>query len=101
MTARSRPPCFARRPGESLINTNLVYTQFVKNVTISLDDDLLQRSRKFAGDQGMSFNEFVRDLLRLTVDDSSDAIQRSFELADKLGLSLPGGMPSREERNAR
>lgn len=82
-------------------STAFVYTFFVKNVTISLDDQLLEKCREFAGNQGKSFNEFVRDLLRATVDDRQARLQEAWEYADELHLRLDATIPTREERNAR
>ena len=82
-------------------STNFVYTETVKNVTISLDDHLLEKCREFARNQGKSFNELVRDLLRTTVDDRQTRLQDAWDFADRLHLRLDGPIPSREERNAR
>lgn len=49
------------------INTILVYTGFVKNVTISLDEGLLEESREYAARQGTTLNQLVRDFLERTV----------------------------------
>ncbi len=73
----------------------------MKNVTISLDDQLLEKSREFARTQGKSFNELVRDLLRTTVDDRQELLQEAWDYADRLHLRLDGPIPSREDRNAR
>ena len=78
-----------------------MYTGLVKNVTISLDDRLLEKSREYAQAKGASFNQLVRDLLSSTVLDSSERMQEAFDLSDRLGWRLNGPMPSREERNAR
>jgi len=73
----------------------------VKNVTISLDEHLLEKSREFARNQGKSFNELVRDLLRTTMDDRLTRLQEAWDHADRLHLRLDGPMPTREERSAR
>ena len=73
----------------------------MKNVTISLDDQLLEKGREFARTQGKSFNELVRDLLRRTVDDRQNQLQEAWDYADRLRLRLEGPIPSREDRNAR
>lgn len=78
-----------------------MYTYFVKNVTISLEDQLLEKCREFARNQGKSFNELVRDLLRTTVEDRRDQLHEAWDYADRLHLRLDGPIPSREERNAR
>ncbi len=84
-----------------LYSTKLVYTGVVKNVTISLDDHLLEKGREFARSQGKSFNELVRELLRTTVEDRNVQLEETWAYADKLSLRLNAPMPSREERNAR
>lgn len=50
------------------MHTYPVYNEFtMKNVTISMDEDLLTRSRDFAHAQGTTLNELIRQLLRRTV----------------------------------
>jgi hypothetical protein len=39
----------------------------MKNITLSLPDDLLEQSRAYAQRQGTSLNELVRHLLRLQI----------------------------------
>jgi hypothetical protein len=74
----------------------------VKNVTISLNDALLERSRDYARSHGKSFNQLVRDVLADLVDDEFDRrLKEVFDDADELGWKLEGPLPSREERNAR
>jgi hypothetical protein len=86
---------------EPIYFTKVVYTILVKNVTISLDDQLLEKCREFARNQGKSFNELVRELLRTTVEDRRERLQEAWDYADRLHLRLDGPLPSREERNAR
>ncbi len=80
-----------------------MYTDFVKNVTISLDEDLLARSREKARDQGVSFNQWVRDLIsREAQADRRAELQRFYDLADSLNIRLEGGKPyTREEAHER
>jgi hypothetical protein len=73
----------------------------VKNVTVSLDDDLLEKCRDFARIQGKSFSELVRELLRAAVEARPKRPQEAWDYADRLHLTLNGPIPSREERNAR
>ena len=79
-----------------------MYTGFVKNVTISLDDQVLAKARKRAGELGQSFNEYVRGLLD---DDSEEdrraAAQAAFDYADRLGKRSSGPFLTREEANER
>jgi hypothetical protein len=83
------------------VPTKFVYNLVVKNVTVSLDDELLRKSREFANKHGKSFNELIRDVLRGVVDNSHDAVSTAFERADRLNLRLDGPIPDREERVAR
>lgn len=71
----------------------------MKNVTISLDDHLLEKGREFARNQGKSFNELVRDLLQTTVEDRRERLQEAWDHADRLHLRFDGPIPNREERN--
>jgi hypothetical protein len=74
----------------------------VKNVTISLSEALLEKSRGYARSQGKSLNQLVRDALsRIVEDDFNTNIEAAFAEADRLALRLDSPMPSREERNAR
>lgn len=50
-----------------VVHTSLVYTSLVKNVTISLDEGLLEESREYAARQGTTLNQMVRDFLERTV----------------------------------
>jgi metal-responsive CopG/Arc/MetJ family transcriptional regulator len=52
----------------------------MKNVTLSIPEDLLHRSREYAAKQGTSLNEFIRTLLRKTVNPPEyDPIQKLIE----------------------
>lgn len=39
----------------------------MKNITLSIEDELLEAGRKYAQDNNTSFNALVRDLVRRTV----------------------------------
>lgn len=80
-----------------------MYTFFVKNVTISLDEILLEKARERARRQGKSFNELVRELLaRESNGDPLESLARFFEVADQLGGRSEDGKPlSREEAHER
>ncbi len=45
------------------VDTKLVYTEFVKNVTISLPEDVLERLRDRAKEADKSLNAWLRDVL--------------------------------------
>jgi plasmid stability protein len=83
----------------------------MKNLTISLDDEMHHRSRVKAARAGMSMSRYIATLVeRDTAAASPDAdeetrqrleaLQRVFD-APKLDVSESGRMPSAEERNAR
>ncbi len=49
----------------------------MKNVTLSIPDDLLAKSREYAEKHGTSLNEFIRHLLKQVVSPpESDPIQK-------------------------
>ena len=43
----------------------------MKNITLSIPDDLLQRSREYAKRNGTTVNSMVRTLLKNTIDSKS------------------------------
>ena len=66
----------------------------MKNVTISLDEDLLRRARIRALEQGISFNEYMRRLIGKELGtNQAEAMRRLFEHAEKFGISSPDGQP--------
>ena len=83
----------------------------MKNLTISLDDDVHQRARVGAARAGLSMSRYIARLLEQEIaadaavsDDETrrrlEALQRVFD-APKLDLSENGRMPNANERNAR
>ena len=54
--ASSRPPRVA-------VHTILVYTVFVKNITLSADENLIEQARKAAADQNTTLNAAFREWL--------------------------------------
>lgn len=49
----------------------------MKNVTLSIPDDLLQKSREYAQKHGSSLNEFVRVLLKQAINQpENDPVQK-------------------------
>jgi hypothetical protein len=68
------------------------------NVTISIDEDLLQAGRRYAERNQMSFNGLVRQLLEDTVGSREGAwIDDCFELMDRAGADSKGRRWRREE----
>lgn len=84
----------------------------MKNLTISLDEETHQLSRRQAAAKGMSMSRFVADLVReharnVPIHDEAaerqrrlEALQRVFD-APKIAISKDGRMPTADERNAR
>jgi hypothetical protein len=84
----------------------------MKNVTISMNEDLLREARIEAARAGMSMSRFIAHLvdkgLRATREGSGEeerqrrmaALER-FLSGPKLHISENGRMPSSDERNAR
>lgn len=81
----------------------------MKNVTISMDEDLLQSTRIEAAKAGKSVSRYIADSLRFSLLPEDvrlerqrhlDALQRVFD-GPKLDISVNGRMPSSEARNAR
>ena len=79
-----------------------MYTGFVKNVTISLDERLLERARERARSVGQSLNEYARSLFEEDVDGTNlSRAQASFDYAERLGKSSMEPYLTREEANER
>jgi metal-responsive CopG/Arc/MetJ family transcriptional regulator len=57
----------------------------MKNVTLSIPDDLLKKSREYAAKHCKSLNQFIRDLLKTTVvSDYDNELKSTFEHMDKV-----------------
>lgn len=81
----------------------------MRNVTISMDEELHQKVRVDAAKAGLSMSKYISEAIRQiqSGEDSAaerqrrlDALQRVFD-GPKLDISVNGKMPSAEERNAR
>lgn len=83
----------------------------MKNLTISLDDELHKKARVNAAAAGLSMSRYVatlveKDLAGSPSNEDADRKQRMemlerFLSAPKLKISENGKMPSSDERNAR
>jgi hypothetical protein len=63
----------------------------MKNVTISIDEDLLKEGRKYAQKHKISFNSLMRRLLATAVQEgSSDWTENFFQLADEINYRSGG-----------
>jgi len=70
----------------------------MKNVTLSIDDDILKIGREYARRHNISFNAMVRQLIEQTVKSSSDKwLYDTFSLMDKLNVSSEGESWTRDE----
>lgn len=79
-----------------------MYTDLVKNVTISLDERTLSEARRLASEEGRSFNQIVRELIeRWAAQDFDSAIRASFAYADRHAQPSDEPIPNREQRNER
>ncbi len=72
----------------------------MRNVTISLDDDLARKARVAAAERDMSLSKFVADLLHkeLATDPRYEEARRQFFAQPLYVLRQPGErLPTREE----
>jgi hypothetical protein len=81
-------------------NTNFVYTIFVKNVTLSADEHLIDQARSLAKAQHKTLNTLFREWLRDLATQHGDT--QSYEsLMQRLGHVRAGRHFSRDEMNER
>jgi antitoxin component of RelBE/YafQ-DinJ toxin-antitoxin module len=66
------------------------------NVTVSIDDEVLKRTREYAAAHGLSLNALIRVLLERTVS-SPSADDELFALMDKLKADSKGKRWTRDE----
>jgi len=70
----------------------------MKNVTLSIPDDLLKDSREYAKKTGTSLNELIRNLLRQSVHPSRKSTsQKLLELGEDIQIKKSSWKFSREE----
>ncbi len=70
----------------------------MRNITLSIDDDLLKTGREYAGRHNISFNVMVRQLIEQTVKSPLDKwLDDTFLLMDKLDVSSAGESWTRED----
>lgn len=80
--------------------TGFVYTENVKNVTLSAEDRLIQRAREVARGRSTTLNQLFREwLVELTGEKARK--DRYDDLMRRLGHARSGGRFSRDEMNAR
>lgn len=70
----------------------------MRNVTISISDELLERGRRYAEKNKTSLNAMIRKLLAETVSDSSTIwIDDAFSVMDEADLTSDGVKWKRED----
>jgi hypothetical protein len=70
----------------------------MKNITLSIDDDILQAGREYARSHNVSFNVLVRRLIEQTVvQKQSRWLDDTFSLMDKANVTSVGSSWTREE----
>ena len=70
----------------------------MKNVTLSIEENILQAGREYARVNNMSFNVLVRKLIEQTViQEKKQWLDDTFSLMDKLNISSKSQKWTREE----
>jgi plasmid stability protein len=70
----------------------------MKNVTLSIPEELLRKSREYAQKHGTSLNEFIRTLLRQAVTPpGNDPVQKLIDNSDRLKVSTKDWKWNRDE----
>jgi len=59
--------------------TYYVYKYTMKNVTLSIPEDVLRRSREYARKHGTTLNDLVRNLLRKTISDHHEDFEKNID----------------------
>lgn len=72
----------------------------MKNVTLSADEDLIERGREYARNRKSTLNALFREWLSTLVA-QQDAERRLADLDLRIGYARSGGKFTREEMNAR
>jgi hypothetical protein len=70
----------------------------MKNITLSIDDDLLEKGREYARAHNISLNVLVRRLLeQAVVRKETHWLDEMFRMMDKLNVSSKGKRWTRDE----
>ena len=70
----------------------------MKNITLSIDENVLQAGREYARSHNISFNVLVRRLIKQTVTSKSDQwLKDTFVLMDQADVSSKNVKWTREE----
>ena len=81
--------------------TRLVYTGDLKNITLSADDDLIERARQVARDQKRTLNDAFREWL-VQFTGQSGSVEEVNALIERLRKTVRSNGPyTRDEMNER
>jgi ribonuclease D len=70
----------------------------MKNITLALDEKIIQKGRKYASKHNLTLNSLVRKLLERTVEeDSLNWLEECFHLMDKATVTKGAGKWKRED----
>jgi hypothetical protein len=70
----------------------------MKNITLSMDENLLKAGREYARKHNISFNDMVRKLVEQAVLSPKDQwLEDTFSLMDTLSVSSEGATWTRDE----
>lgn len=70
----------------------------MKNVTLSIPDDLLSKSRAYAELHGTTLNQMIRDLLKRNVTTMEESVSQSLiDHADRTAVSMKGQTWNRKD----
>jgi hypothetical protein len=84
------------------VYTVFVYTGFVRNITLSADEDLIERARSVARSQHRTLNDAFREwLTQFASHDGEAAVARFDALMKDLKYVKTGGPYTRDELNER
>ena len=83
-----------------VVYTIIVYTEFVKNVTLSGDDSLIEKARQVAKAEGKTLNAAFREWL-VAYTARTGNVQEYLALMDRLKHIDAGRRFSRDEMNER
>ena len=74
------------------------YYVFMKNVTLSMDEELIRKGRQYAARHSTTLNSLIRDLLRKTVQlDSENWVDSLIEKLSKIEGHSEGKRWTRED----
>ncbi|MEZ4773272.1 MAG: DUF6364 family protein [Bacteroidia bacterium] len=70
----------------------------MKNITLSIPEDLLEKSREYALRHGTSLNEFIRNLLRKhVIGESDDPVQKLISHTSNIRIQTKDNKWNRSE----